>query len=285
MPKATKDSNPSGKGSQAPKSQGSAGKKGSKLGGIITSVLALLTALFIMIAIFGGAFYFIVKNNVNGISERYKKELNSSTFTKWMMPPEADPFDPATFTDDQLKAKYNELRQLNKTLKAQIEVDKKQLEELAKAKAEAAKLNQDITTVKNKAKAATDAADKRQKDLQTLQKKLNEMIASGDAAGFKAYFEQVDSQTAQKIYTQIMQQEKVSADMQKYVKLYEGMDAASVATLFEGLGKTKINLIAEILKNMKLTKASSIIEAMAPSFAGIVTERLATAYGIKIPAK
>jgi flagellar motility protein MotE (MotC chaperone) len=285
MANVTKDTKPKGIGNQAQKSQGSADKKGSKVGGIITAILALLTALLIMVAIFGGAFYFIIKNNVNGIADRYSKQLNSNVLTKWMMPPIADPYDPSKFTEDQLKSKYNELRRLNSELKSKIETNNKQLSELSKSKTEAASLKQEILTTKSKAKAATDAAAIKQKDLTEQEKKLNEMIANGDKEGFKTYFEKVDSETAKNIYTQIMKEEKIKEDTLKYVKLYETMDSATAAVLFEGLGTAKINLIAEILKNMKSTQATNIIAAMTPKFAGAITERLATVYGIKIPSK
>lgn len=259
--------------------------KGNVIGGIIYGILALLVALVIMVGVFGGAFYFVVKNNVNGIADRYKKQLLSNSVTSWMLPAPKDPYDPSTFTDDQLKSKYNLLRQQNKALQDQLNTANQKLKELDSAKADAANSKSKINTAISKAKSIETAALKKEEELKALQKKLNEMVASGDKSGFKQYFESVDPATAKKIYTQIMKEQKVSEDTAKFVGLYEAMDTSAVVTIFEGMGTGKINMVAEILKNMKKSKTTEIIATMSPTYAAKITERLTTVYGLKTPAK
>ena len=58
-----------------------------------------------MLAVIGGAFYFIMHNNINGIGERYRKNLQAIPVLKLALPSVKDPDDPKYLTDDEIKKK------------------------------------------------------------------------------------------------------------------------------------------------------------------------------------
>lgn len=262
---------------QSPKPQGSETQKDSK-NGILFGLIAFLTALVIMLAVFGGAFYVVVHNNVNGIGEKYRNQLQKIPVLKLALPAVPDPEDPKYLTDSDIRARYAEMKKQKDDLTRQLSDTNKKIAELQKYKDSQDSANAENTKNQNDINAQKAQLDAQKKQLEEDRKKLNEMIASGDKAGFKDYFEKVDKDTAQKIYTQIMQEQKASDDAVKFAKLYESMDPAAAAAIFEQMGTAKLDTVVEILKNMKKDASAEVIAAMTPSFGATVTDKLSKTY-------
>lgn len=257
----------------SPAEQGSE-KQQKKGNNLLFGLFTLLTAIVIIVGILGGVFYYIVHNNINGVGERYRKQLQGVPILSLALPPLKDPEDPKYLTDDQIKEKYNELRKTKADLQSKLDAANQTIKELQKYKDEYTQLQQEDAKLKTDMQAQKDQLATQQKQLANDTEKLNQVIASGDKSGFKAYFEKVDTATAQKIYTQVMQEQKASAEVEKTAKLYESMDPTAAAGIFEQMGNAKIDLTVQILKNMKKETASEIIASMTAPFASTVTEKL-----------
>lgn len=259
------------------KTQGSE-DQGKKKKEILFGLVAFLTALVIMAGVMGGAFFVAVHNNINGLGERYRKDLQGIPVLKWALPTVPDPEDPKYLTDTEIKKKYEELRQTKTDLTKKLEDANKKIQELQKYKDNESKLkaeNEKVKSDMNTLKAQTDA---QKKGLDDEKKQIEQMIATGDKAGFKAYFEQVSPDVAKQVYEQIMKEQKASDDAIKFAKIYESMDSSAAATVLEKLGTAKLDLVVDILKNMKKESTAAILAAMTPSYASKVTEALSKVY-------
>ncbi len=260
-------------GLQSPKPQGSDGGQ-SKTNGFVFGLLAILTAVFIMVAVVGGAFYIVIHNNVNGLADKHRAELQKIPVLNLALPKPPDPEDPKYLTNDQVLSKYQELRKKRDELTKQLEDANKQIDELKKFKDDQDKITAGADGLKKAAEAQTAQAEAQKKQNEDDRKKFNEMIASGDKAGFKAYFEKVDKDTAKKIYSDIMQEQKASDELKKTAQVYESMESAAAAKILGQMGSGKIDMVVDILKNIKKEKAAEIMAAMDPALSAKVTERI-----------
>ena len=93
----------------SPPTQGSEDQK-PKGNGILFGVIAVLVATAIFVAVIGGASYYAISKNLNGIAVTYRKQISGIPVIRWALPKLKDPYDQKYLTSDQLTAKYNELR-------------------------------------------------------------------------------------------------------------------------------------------------------------------------------
>ena len=64
-----------------PGSQGSDGQQ--KAGGLISGILAVLAALFIVVLVFAGVFAFVVKGNLFRMGDRFRTSLEDRKLLSW----------------------------------------------------------------------------------------------------------------------------------------------------------------------------------------------------------
>lgn len=265
--KKTKSSPTQGSGDQKPKGNG-----------ILFGLIAVLVATTIFVAVVGGASYYVISKNLNGIAVTYRKQISTIPIIRWALPKLKDPYDPKYLTSDQLLTKYNELRKLKDELTKQLESANKNITDLQKIKTEQDKIVAEDTQIKNDMATQKAQIDAGKKQLEADTKAVNDLIAKGDTAGFKAYFEKVDKETAAKIYADILTKQKVSDGIKQNAKLYNTMDASASALIFEQLGNSKIDLVVETIKNMNQDVAAEVMAAMTPAFSAKVAEKLRTVY-------
>lgn len=242
--------------------------------GTVLTIVTFFSVILIIALIFGASFYFVIHNNVNGLGERYRKTLQNVPLARHALPSVPDPLDPKYMTDKEIKDKYAEYRIANEELKTQVKDITKKLEELQKfkdeydtKKAENDKAAQDI-------KDRQSALDGKQTQLDELKKNIDQLIANGDKAGLKQYFESVSPDIAKEVYSEVVKQQQIDENTKKFAQVYEAMDASAAAQIFEQLGNSKIDLVAQTLKIMKKDTAAAILAAMTPVFASKVTEKL-----------
>ncbi len=238
---------------------------------------AFLVATAIMVSILGGCFYYVIHNNINGLAERYRPEIGSIPFLAWMLPEQPEIKDPKLMTETQLREKYTEYTAKISELTKQLEEANKKIAELQsfkdsvdKATAESAKMKKDAEDQK----VILEAEKKRLNELKTT---IDGLIVNGDTQGFKTYFEQVDSETAKKLYEEIIKKLQSSVNEIKFAQIYENMDPSAAAKIFEQMGDAKIALVVETLKNMKKEISSEILASMGQTYAAKVTEKLSKA--------
>lgn len=269
MAKAKKTKSPTKQGSEDQRPKGN---------GFLFGLVAVLVATFIFVAVIGGAAYYAISKNVNGIAVTYRKQISNFPILRWALPALKDPYDPKYLTNDQLKTKYNELRKLRDELTKQLTEANTKITDLQKVKDAQDKIVAENEKLKSEAVRQKAQIEAEKKQLASDKKAIDELIAKGDTAGFKAYFEKVDKVTAAKIYAEILTEQKASDGIKQNAKLYNTMDASASAQIFEQMGTAKMDLIVETIKNMNQDIASELMAAMTPAFAAKVAEKLRTAY-------
>lgn len=259
---------------KSPGTKGSA-KAAKKRSGLFSGFMAFFVAALIMVAVFGGAFFIVIKNNINGLGERYRKQIQAIPVIRLALPAAPDPDDPKYLTDAQLRQKYQELRKTRDDLSAQIKDLENQISELQNYKqthdASAAEIEKKLADLDERQAAL----DVREKQIEEEKKMLDQAAALGDKKAFAEYFEKIDTQTAKSIYEQVIVQQQTDAEAKKFASLYGSMDPASAARIFENMGASQLDLIVKTLQNMNKEIAAQILAAMDPGFAASVSENMA----------
>jgi flagellar motility protein MotE (MotC chaperone) len=245
---------------------------------IVFSIVTFFSVILVIALIFGGAFYFVIHNNVNGLAEKYRKSIQGIPVARLALPAAPDPLDPRYMTDSEIRDKYTEFRKANEELRKQLDESEKKLEELQKYKDEYEALKAENDKAEQDIKTRQAEQDARQVRLDELKAEVDSLIASGNKEGLKQYFETLDPETAKQIYTDVVKKEQTDANTKKFAQLYAAMDAAAAAGIFEELGNSQIDLIARTLKAMSNADSSEILAAMAPDFAAKVTQKLDELY-------
>jgi len=251
----------------AKKENGTA-EEGSKLNNIIFGIVAFLTAIIIMAGILLGAFYLLVHNNFNGIADRYRKDIQNMKLLRWVLPEPPDHDDPEYLADDEIRRRYKVIKEERDQLKKELEEAQKLVSELQIYKEGYEKLVQENQESESKLLEEKNELEKKREEIQ-------ELAAKGDTNGFKNYYKQMNAELAEKIYREIMLEEKNEADMKKIVKIYESMDEAAAAKIFNDLGEQNIDMIVDILLRLQVDKASAILGEMDSAFASKVTKKMA----------
>jgi Uncharacterized conserved protein len=250
-------------------------KKGK---GVLFTLIAFLTAILIIAIIFGGAFYIVIHNNINGMADKYRKSIQSIPVIKHALPTVPDPLDTQYMTSDEIKNKYEEYKAKVDELTKLLDESQKKQDEFKKYKDEYDAYKAQNDKIAEDLKTRQAALDEKELKLNDLKKKIDELIANGDKEGLKQYFETIDPEIAKQIYTEVVKEQQVSAEAIKFAQIYQAMDASAAAQIFEKLGSSKLELIAETLKTMKKETSAEIMAAMTPEFASKVTVKLKELY-------
>ncbi len=258
---------------------GSAGSEsGSKRKSMLFTLLTFFVALLVIGIILGGAFYFVIHNNVNGLGEKYRKTIQNIPIARMALPVVADPLDPQYMTADEITAKYKEFREKNEVLSKLYEESEKKQTELQKYKDEYEQNKAENEKTAQELKDRTSLLEEEQAKLDELKKKIDELIANGDKQGLKEYFETINPELAKQVYAEVVKQQQIDENAKKFAQIYEAMDASAAAQIFEAMGNAKIELVAQTLKNIKKEKTAEILAAMTPAFASKLTEKLDELY-------
>jgi len=257
-----------------PKSQNT-GKKGR---GVLFTLLTFLTVIVILAAVFGGVFYFVIHNNVNGLADRYRSSIQNNPIAKLALPKAADPLDPKNMTPDEIKNKYVEFRSENTSLKKQLADMNTKLSETQKYKTDYDNLKLETDKQQQDLKDRQAALDQKDLDLKALKKTLDELTAAGNKEAFKTYFESVDPENAKLIYAEVAKELQADANTKKFAQIYAAMDASAASQIFEQLGTSQMDMIAQTLQAMSKENSSAILASMTPAFAAQLTAKLDALY-------
>jgi flagellar motility protein MotE (MotC chaperone) len=257
-----------------PKSQNN-GKKGRS---VLFTLLTFLTVIIILTAVFGGVFYFVIHNNINGLADRYRSSIQNIPLAKLALPKVPDPLDPKYMTADEVKKKYLEFRNENTSLKQQLADMNTKLSEAQKYKTDYDNLKLESEKQQQDVKDRQAAMDQKDLELKDLKKTLDELTAAGNKEAFKTYFESVDPENAKRIYAEVAKELQTDANTKKFAQIYAAMDASAASQIFEQLGTAKIDMIAQTLQAMSKENSSEILASMTPAFAAKLTEKLDALY-------
>jgi len=261
---------------QSPIPQGSDEESNKK--GFLFVLLTLFTALVIMTAVIGGALFIVIKNNVGGSAERYRKEIQGIPILRLALPEAEDVDDPNKLTHEDLKKKYVELKKAKEDHIKQLEDANKKIAELQNANKQIDKLKEEADKYKKQYEDNVKQLEDEKSKLDEYKKKVDEIVAKGDKTAFKEFYEQINPETSQKIYAEIITEQKVNSEIKKFATLYETMDSDAAAAIFEELGTEKIDLVVDILRYMKKESSAEVLAAMKTDFSAKVSEKLSKFY-------
>lgn len=247
---------------------------------ILFYVLTIITALLVVFLIIGGVFYFAVKNNVNGIADTMRDSIEKVPVLRSALPAKPNIEDEKNMTEEQVREKYT-----------QIKADKAELEkQISNLSAQVEQVNKQVAAKETNTSLLQQQKDALEKeklkltaDYASLKKDFDDVsaaIAKGDTTEYKKYFEKLDPKLAADLYSEILKDQKMSADVKKYCSIYETMDASAVAGVLEQMGTGKMTLIVEIMKNLNKDTSGAILTEMTPTFAAKVSEQLAKIYNV-----
>lgn len=256
----------------------SSGKEKAQKSGTVLGLLAIITAFVIIGAVMVGVSYYIIHNNIYGLADRYREQIQAIPVLKKALPKPKDPEDPAYMTDAEVRQKYQELRKTRDELNARLEEAKKTIAELQKYKNSYDEMSMENEKRKRELDERQQQIEEKMKQMEEDKKVLDRLIAEGDKEGFKSFFEKVDKANAEKIYAEILEQEKKDEKAREFAKIYENMDPEEAAGIFEELGSSDIDLIVETLINMSGKSVSEVLAAMDPVFASEITRKLSEKY-------
>lgn len=254
-------------------------KSGAKNGrSLLSSVITFFLVILIIALIFGGAFYIVIHNNVNGLAERYRSSIQNIPLARLALPVPPDPLDPKYMTAAEIRDKYVEFRKANEDLRKQLDESVKKAQELQKYKDEYDAFKADNEKTAQDIKTRQAEQDARQAQLDEMKAAIDALLASGDKEGLRQYFETLDPETAKQVYSEVVKQQQADENTKKFAQLYAAMDAATAAQIFEKLGSSQINLVTRTLKSMSNEDASAILASMTADFAAKVTKKLDELY-------
>lgn len=261
---------------KAPKAQGS-GKKGES-DGLLHGLLTVLLSILIVLVIFGGAFYYVLKNNIYGLGEQFRPRLERIPVLKLALPPlpeSEDPYDPKHLTQKELLDKYNQLRKMEADLSAQLESANRRIEELEGEKQKWEGLQQEIEAQRAENENTLNLIQQQQAQLEADKMELARMIAKGDREGFKSYFEKIDSASAKAIYAELVKEDVVNQQYKTLAKPYAEMEPANAAAVLSELSASDMPMVVNLLEAMKTDVSAEIIELMEPKLAAEIMKALA----------
>jgi len=239
---------------------------------------AVLVSILIIVLIFGGVFYFIISKNINGFAERYRTEISTIPVLKHALPEVEDLEDPKYLSDEEIRKKYQELRQLRDELKDQLAEAQKRIEEMQQQIDERDKKITEYQALEEELKNKIAEADNGLKELEEAKYKFQEEVAKQDRSGFIEFYKDMDKIKAEQLYIEILKNEKVDQEVKSFVKIYENMEPKSAAKIFEQMGDSKLSLVVDIMKNMKKDICAQVLAAMSPEYASKVSEGLSKLY-------
>ena len=261
---------------KAPKTQGS-DKKGES-DGLLHGLLTVSLSILIVLVVFGGAFYYVLKNNIYGLGEQFRPSLERIPVLKQALPAlpaSADPYDPKHLTQKELLDHYNYLRGVESDLKAQLESTAVQVTALEGEKQQWKDLKDEAEAIRLQNENTKKQIEQQLAEIEADKKELTRLIAAGDKEAFKQYYEKIDPQTAKEIYGELAKADVVSQEYKNLAKPYLEMEPANAATILTELAASDMPMVVNLLGAMKADLAAEIVENMEPKFAAELMKKVA----------
>lgn len=92
-----------------------------------------------------------------------------------------------------------------------------------------------------------------------------------DITEYKAYYESIDPENAERLYKQVVQDAQYEAEIEDYAKAYSAMKPAQAAGILEAM-TDNLELAAKILEAMKADARGAILGAMKSDVAAQITK-------------
>jgi vacuolar-type H+-ATPase subunit I/STV1 len=252
-------------------------EKSKKMGCLFT-LLTLLIAILIVGGSIGGVAYIIVKNNTNGVADKYRIQINQFPILKDALPKLQDPDDPQFLSATEIANRYNKLRKEKKDLLKEIDELLMKVEEQKDVQAESEKTKKEMEQMKKEIEQEKVLIEAEKAKIDKVKAEVGELIANGDRDSFKAYFQDINPDAAEAIFREFVKEDEINEETQKFITLYETIDPNVAAQIFQDLGLKKIDLLTEVLWGMHKDASAQILAAMETRFASRITENMSINY-------
>lgn len=103
---------------------------------------------------------------------------------------------------------------------------------------------------------------------------FDETVANMQKDEFARFYEQIHPETAQTVYSQIVQVQQMTKEQKKYSALISEMDEIRAAKVLENLSQTDMDIVLSIFSNMDTENASAILDEMESKIASTVVKQL-----------
>lgn len=233
---------------------------------------AFLFALLILIGMLGGLFYLIVKNNVNGITERHRSVLKVIPIIKNAVGEDTEDIDGIDYLSSyELKQRYRELLKKHEELSASYEDAQETIQNLQEA-------NRKYLDLFNEYKSKEDKLNKDREKLQEDTEKFQQAVAENNIDAFIEFFEGMDQQLAQEVYEKVLKERELTVKKKELADILSGMEPESAARIISELGSRHMETVVSILASMNKESAAAILEQIEPAMASEIILRLSEMY-------
>ncbi len=240
--------------------------------GPVKGIVLIVSACLIIIFLFSATFLAAVKINYKGLGEIVRPTFQHNAVLKYVLPPLKDPDDPKYLSDEELVAKYSEYRDNNARLAEEIAQLKASIEALsAESAAVAANLSSKEAELLEATEEQRNIAAEREK-LEADKKAFDEMVANNDTEGFKTYFAQMNQETAEVIYKELVKLDLYAVEKEAVAKPFTLMTPSSAAGVMSELWQKDQQLTADVLGGMGSMASAQILEYMDPKVVADITK-------------
>lgn len=255
---------------QNPVPQGS--DQGEKPGGILLSIVVILLALLVVAVVTIGVFYFAVKNNVNGFAHTVKPQIENHPLLKFALPDEmrAEEEKPENLTEKQLLKKYDEYRVKVAELNESLSAANATIEQMQND----ARSDQELEAVTEENRRLLESIKAEQMALEEEQKILADLMVKGDTEGFKEYFQNINKETAEIIYKEVVIREALNAEKVESAKPFSLMEPINAAGVLKELFIQDQSSALDIFEGLKPNASALILEKMDAKTAAEITKLL-----------
>ncbi|MDK2798582.1 MAG: hypothetical protein PWP27_94 [Clostridiales bacterium] len=221
----------------------------------------------------------IIKFNIRGMGEKSRPLLENIPYVEKILPAKPDPNDPKYMNKEELIKNFIEYKEKYEQINQQAIALKQDLEKLTNIKENYEKFLED----QKKLEEEKMLLQQEKQQLEEDRDKFFEDVKNANKADFKTYYEKIDKEKAQKLYEDILKEEKVNKEIKEYVAYYENMDPENAAKIFDKISSSEMDLVVKILKYMNKEQAGEVLASMKTDIAAKVSDRLAEEYPISKP--
>lgn len=238
-------------------------KENESGGSKLVNAIIVLVIILIWLAVFA----FLIKLDVGGIgSNILYPVLKDVPVINKILPAPSEEMQASedNYAYTTLKSANERIKELESQLEAQGGTNAANSDYIANLEAE----------VKNLQKYK-DQMDDFDKKVEEFNEKIVFNDNAPDISEYRAYYESIEPENAEKIYRQVMQREKQNEKAKELATYYANMDAAKAAQVLSEMNED-LDLICDILQNMTEKQAAAIIQELDNEYAAQITKKIST---------
>ncbi|MDD6551382.1 MAG: hypothetical protein PUF16_06335 [Lachnospiraceae bacterium] len=226
------------------------------------SGVVVFFAGLIILLVWLGIIALLIHMDVGGIGTMVSPYLKNVPVVKNILPEsavkESEKDDPYAFSS--MQEAVARVKQLEK----QVAKQKKQLKAAENDTADLAQLKKQLKKYQNNEK-------KFEKEKSDFYEQVVYADNAPDISNYKSYYEEIEPETAEKLYKQVLSDLQTDSKLQDYAAAYSSMKPKEAAAIFDQM-TNNLKLVGKILWTMKKDARGDILGQMDPDIAAAVTK-------------